>query len=128
MNQSQKIVVGDVSSLILAKTRMATSVLDSGWAMLKTQLHYKGQQAGRCVQVVSETHSSRSCSSCGRFSGPRGVNGLRVRRWRCAACGVWHDRDVNAAKNILRRAEHPARARQNPNPQDRWREQRDEGC
>src|ERR1700683_3114432 len=85
---------------------MAKSVLDSGWGMLKAFLQYKGQQAGRTVQVVSEKDTSRSCSSCGALTGPQGVNGLRVvRRWRCCQCGAWHDRDVNAARNILRRAE-----------------------
>jgi IS605 OrfB family transposase len=79
VNRYQKIVVGDVSSLRLAKTRMAKSVLDSGWGMLKAFLQYKGQQAGRTVQVVSEKDTSRSCSSCGCLTGPQGVNGLRVR-------------------------------------------------
>jgi IS605 OrfB family transposase len=97
----QTIVVGDVSSSKLAKTKMAKSVLDSGWGMLKTQLQYKGQQAGRSVSVVSERYTSVTCSSCGSLSGPRGVNGLIVRSWICRDCGESHDRDVNAARNIL---------------------------
>jgi IS605 OrfB family transposase len=101
VDQYQNIVVGDVSSLKLAKTRMAKAVLDSGWGMLKAQLQYKGKHAGRSVQVVSERNTSRACSSCGSLSGPRGVNGLRVRDWRCSECGASHDRDVNAARNIL---------------------------
>ena len=105
VNQYQKIVVGDVSSTQLVKTRMAKSVLDAGWGMLKVQLQYKCQQAGRSFEIVSERNTSRSCSSCGSLSGPRGVNGLRIRRWICRDCGESHDRDVNAAKNILRRAE-----------------------
>jgi putative transposase len=116
VDQYQKIVIGDMKSLPLTQTRMAKSVLDSGWSMLKTQLHYKGQQAGRCVQVVSERNTSRTCSSCGSLCGPQGVNGLRVRRWGCADCGEWHDRDVNAAKNILRRAELPASVSGNESP------------
>jgi IS605 OrfB family transposase len=105
VNQYQRIVVGDVSSRRLAKTRMAKSVLDAGWGMLRAQLQYKGQRAGRIVQIVSETNTSRTCSTCGSLSGPQGVNGLRVRRWSCGDCGESHDRDVNAARNILRRAE-----------------------
>jgi putative transposase len=108
VNQYQKIVVGDVSSTQLVKTRLAKSVLDAGWGMLKACLQYKGQQAGRFVQVVSERNTSRTCSLCGSLTGPQGVNGLRVRRWTCAICGESHDRDVNAARNILRRAEVPA--------------------
>lgn len=104
VNQYQKIIVGDVSSVGLARTRMAKSVLDSGWGMLKTQLLYKGEHAGRTVQVVNECNTTRVCSNCGQFSGPRGLRQLVVRRWTCD-CGVSHDRDVNAARNILRRAE-----------------------
>jgi putative transposase len=101
VDQYQIIVVGDVSSLKLARTRMAKSVLDAGWGMLKTQLQYKGQQAGRSVQVVSERNSTRVCGNCGALTGPKGVEQLVVRLWMCAACGDTHDRDVNAARNIL---------------------------
>jgi IS605 OrfB family transposase len=101
VDQYQNIVIGDVSSLKLIKTRMAKSVLDSGWGMLKTQLQYKGQQAGRSVQVVSERYSTRACSSCGALNGPTGLDRLVVRLWVCVACGETHDRDVNAARNIL---------------------------
>jgi len=101
VDQYQNIVVGDVSSLRLVKTRMAKSVLDSGWGRLKTQLQYKGQQAGRSVQVVSESYSTRACSSCGALTGPKGLDRLVVRHWVCGSCGDTHDRDVNAARNIL---------------------------
>ena len=101
----QKIVVGDVSSTQLVKTRMAKSVLDSGWGILRTMLQYKCQHAGRFFQIVSERDTSCSCSLCGSLSGPRGVNGLHVRRWICCDCGASHDRDVNSGKNFLRRAE-----------------------
>ena len=97
----QTILIGDVSSLKLVKTRMAKSVLDSGWSMLKTQLLYKGEHAGRSVEVVDEKFTTRVCGNCGSLSGPRGVGQLVVRRWECADCGTVHDRDVNAARNIL---------------------------
>jgi putative transposase len=97
----QTIVIGDVSSLKLAKTRMAKSVLDAGWGMLKTQLQYKGEDAGRCVVVIDERNTTRACSSCGALTGPSGLDSLVVRRWMCSGCGDTHDRDVNAAKNIL---------------------------
>jgi putative transposase len=101
INMYQNIIVGDVSSLKLAKTRMAKSVLDSGWGMLKRFLQYKGECAGRTVQIVNERNTSRGCSSCGALSGPSGLRQLAVRRWECAHCGECHDRDVNAARNIL---------------------------
>jgi transposase len=83
------------------KTRMAKSVLDAGWGILKTQLLYKGQQAGRCVSIVSERNTTRTCSGCGSLTGPAGLDMLVVRTWMCRECGVTHDRDVNAARNIL---------------------------
>lgn len=106
VDQYQTIVIGDVSSSRLAKTRMAKSVLDSGWNMLKTQLQYKGQQAGRSVSIVNEAYSTRTCSSCGSLTGPKGLDMLAVRRWICSECGDAHDRDVNAAKNILARSRY----------------------
>ena len=101
VNTYQNIVVGDVSSLALAKTRMAKSVLDSGWGMLKQMLRYKGEHAGRSVYVVNERNTTRACSSCGALTGPSGLRQLVVRQWECAHCGESHDRDVNAARNIL---------------------------
>jgi putative transposase len=97
----QNIIVGDVSSTRSAKTRMAKAVLDSGWGMLRQMLQYKGEHAGRSVEVVNERNTTRACSNCGALSGPRGLRQLVVRSWECACCGEPHDRDVNAARNIL---------------------------
>lgn len=101
VDQHGEIVVGDVSSTKLAKTPMAKSVLDAGWGQLKTMLSYKSDHAGIVFREVREAYTSRTCSSCGSLSGPQGVNGLRVRDWKCVECGALHDRDVNAARNIL---------------------------
>ena len=101
VNNYQNIVIGNVSSTNLVKTRMAKAVLDSGWGMLKTQLLYKGQQAGRSVEIVNEAFTTRACSECGSLSGPQGLRHLVVREWTCSDCGTEHNRDVNAAKNIL---------------------------
>src|SRR3984957_11924016 len=107
VNEYQTIKIGDVSSLKLAKTRMAKSVLDAGWGMLKTQLQYKGQQAGRSVIIVNERDSTRTCSSCKALMGPTGLDMLVIRTWVCGACGDIHDRDVNAARNILSAGRSP---------------------
>jgi len=93
-----------VSAPKLARTRLAKSVLDSGWGMLRRMLQYKGEHAGRSVEVVSERNTSRVCSQCGALSGPQGLRQLAVRAWTCSGCGEPHDRDVNAARNILARA------------------------
>jgi IS605 OrfB family transposase len=126
--QYQNIVIGDVSSLKLAKTRMAKSVLDSGWGMLKAQLHYKGQQAGRRVEVVNEAYTTRACSECGCLSGPQGLTALVVREWTCAECGAVHSRDVNAARNILRRRYRAAVSGNESPPNKRQPSQRPSRC
>jgi putative transposase len=101
VDQYEYIVVGDVSSTALAKTRMAKAVLDSGWGMLKRMLQYKGEHAGRSVAIVSERNTTRACSFCGTLTGPTGQDRLAVRHWDCPECGAGHDRDENAARNIL---------------------------
>lgn len=103
VNRCEAIYVGDVSSTKLVKTKMAKSVLDAGWYLLKTMLSYKCAHAGVVFKVVDESYTTQTCSSCGSLpeSRPRGIAGLGIREWTCSDCGVSHDRDVNAAKNIL---------------------------
>ena len=97
------IFVGDVASAKLVKTRMAKSTLDAGWSMLKTMLEYKSQQAGVVFEVVNESYTTQTCSCCGNIpaSSPKGRAGLRIREWTCSDCGAAHNRDTNAARNIL---------------------------
>lgn len=95
------VVVGNVSSNKLAKTKMAKSVYDAGWYILKTFLEYKViARSGKFIEV-NEAYSSQTCSCCGSISGPKGLAGLGVREWVCPDCGTNHDRDINAAINIL---------------------------
>lgn len=102
-----EIYVGNVSSSKLVKTKMAKSVLDAGWSMLKTMLEYKGAHAGIVVREVNERFSTQACSECGSISGPKGIEGLGIREWTCPDCGAEHLRDINAAKNILGRGRAP---------------------
>lgn len=97
------IFVGNVSSIKLVKTRMAKSVLDAGWSMLKTMLEYKSEHASVVFDEVNEAYTTQTCSSCGVLppERPKGIAGLGIREWTCSACGVTHDRDRNAAMNIL---------------------------
>lgn len=99
------IVVGDVKASTLARTAMAKGVLDVGWSSFRAMLRYKARLrgGGACLEV-SEYGSSQTCSECGGLpaSRPRGIAGLRERVWACSDCGAVHDRDVNAARNILR--------------------------
>lgn len=101
VNRCGEIYVGDVSSKKLVKTKMAKSTLDAGWSSLKTMLEYKCNFAGIIYKEVNEAFTTRSCSECGALSGPQGLTGLAERQWECAECGSSHDRDINAAKNIL---------------------------
>ena len=103
VNSHAAIIVGDVSSEKLARTRMAKSVLDAGWGMLKTQLAYKAIAQSVVFEVVNESNSTQTCSCCGVIpdSSPKGRAGLGIREWVCSECGAEHSRDVNAARNIL---------------------------
>lgn len=97
------IAVGDVAPAGLAKLHMAKSVLDAGWTSFRHQLAYKAVRHGAWFEEVDESHTTQVCSDCGAkpSSRPKGIAGLGIRSWICSECGGAHDRDVNAAKNIL---------------------------
>jgi IS605 OrfB family transposase len=97
------IAVGDVSAAGLARTNMAKSVLDASWSSFRSQLAYKAVKHGAWFEEVNESFTTQTCSDCGAKpdSRPRGIAGLGIRKWVCSDCGGLHDRDVNAAKNIL---------------------------
>lgn len=96
------IAVGNVSSMKLAKTKMAKSVYDASWSSFKNKLKQKAIAHGATFEEVNESFSSVTCSACGSRSGPKGLKGLQIRVWTCGDCGCVHDRDQNAALNILR--------------------------
>ena len=98
------VVVGNVSAKNLAKTNMAKSVLDASWSSFRQMLAYKAVKHGAQYLEVNEAFSTQTCSTCGVIpeSRPKGIAGLCIRTWECSDCGASHDRDVNAAKNILR--------------------------
>ncbi len=96
------IFVGNVNAKGLAQTKLAKSVLDAGWTTFRTMLKYKCDHAGVWFFEVNEAYTTQTCSCCGsRDSSPKGRAGLGIREWTCQGCGTTHDRDVNAAKNIL---------------------------
>lgn len=98
------IVVGNVNAASLKKTRMAKSVSDAGWSMFRNMLRYKASRHGARFIEADERFTSQACSCCGAISvsSPKGMGALGIRRWECSDCGASHDRDVNAARNILR--------------------------
>jgi IS605 OrfB family transposase len=104
-----RIAVGDVSSSKLVKTKMAKSVYDASWYGLKATLGSTAIRRGVAFHIVDEKWSTVACSDCGSKTGPSGLSALGVREWNCEECGSVHDRDTNAARNILTRcrALHP---------------------
>jgi len=99
VRDSQAVYAEDLAVSGLARTRLAKSVHDAGWAQLLRLIGEKAQQYGRTFHQVGRfTATSQTCSVCGTKDGPKP---LRVRSWRCGMCGAVHDRDVNAARNVL---------------------------
>jgi putative transposase len=96
------IVVGNVNAAGLAKTSMAKSVNDAGWSSFRNMLRYKAIAHGATFEEVNEAWSTQTCNACGVIAGPKGRAGLNERTWTCE-CGTTHERDVNAARNILMR-------------------------
>lgn len=98
IRENQAVFVEDLCVSGLARTRLAKSVHDAGWAMFTRMLEEKAARYGRTFVKVDRFYpSSQLCSVCGKKDGPKP---LSIREWQCAACGVVHDRDLNAAKNI----------------------------
>jgi putative transposase len=79
--------------------RLAKAIADCGWGTFRAMLGYKAARAGRRVIVIDRWYpSSKTCSACGYLLTELS---LSTRMWQCPSCGTRHDRDVNAAKNIL---------------------------
>ena len=98
VRDNQAVYVEDLAVSGLARTRLAKSVHDAGWATLVRLLEEKADRYGRSVFKVDRWFpSSQICSVCGVKDGPKPLN---IRQWTCANCGTEHDRDINAARNI----------------------------
>lgn len=103
VNNHDFISVEDLKVSSMVKNhRLSFSVADASWSTFLSLIEYKASRAGKhCVRVSSRYASTQLCSGCGEKTGPRGVSELGIREWECLSCGVVHDRDVNAARNIL---------------------------
>lgn len=95
------ICIEDLNAVAMEKKRrLAKSVADASFGEFRRQLEYKAEWYGKVVSVVDRFYpSSQLCSACGAKWD--GTKNLKVRKWVCPQCGASHDRDVNAAVNIL---------------------------
>jgi putative transposase len=94
------IVIEDLAVKNMIRNRsLATATSDCGWGEFRRQLAYKAARAGRRLIMIDRWYpSSKTCSACGHLLAELP---LSTRAWQCPSCGTRHDRDVNAAKNIL---------------------------
>ncbi|MGW3233264.1 RNA-guided endonuclease InsQ/TnpB family protein [Kitasatospora sp. NPDC001095] len=99
IRETQAVYLEDLNVHGLARTRLAKSVHDAGWSTFRRLLEEKAMRYGRHIGVIGRYQpTSQVCSTCGTLDGPKP---LGVRMWTCGACGTSHDRDLNAARNIL---------------------------
>lgn len=99
VRDNQAVYVEDLAVSGLARTRLSRAVHDAGWSQLLRLIDEKAAQYGRTFRKIGRFEpTSQVCSACGVKDGPKP---LAVRTWGCPACGTAHDRDVNAARNIL---------------------------
>ena len=97
IRENQTVIIEDLSVRNMVRNHsLARAISDASWSELRRHLEYKADWYGRTVIAVDRFYpSSKTCSACGHLATSMPLN---VREWECTACGVRHDRDVNAAK------------------------------
>ncbi|MGW4021106.1 RNA-guided endonuclease InsQ/TnpB family protein [Streptomyces sp. NPDC005009] len=100
VRENQTLVIEDLTVRTMVRNRsLARAISDAAWSEFRSLLEYKAAWYGREVIAVDRFFpSSRLCSTCGTL---RKQMRLGVRTWTCESCGAVHDRDVNAARNLL---------------------------
>ena len=93
------IVIEDLKSKNMMKNhKLAKAIGNASWYEFRTMLEYKCKWYGKQLIIVPPHYTSQECSNCHHNSGKKTLD---IREWICDNCGVHHDRDINAAKNIL---------------------------
>jgi putative transposase len=100
IHENQVVVMEDLNVSGMVKNRkLARAISQQGWSQFVSFLKYKATMYGReLLQVDRFYPSSKTCSSCGVIQSSLP---LHIREWTCDACGTIHDRDINAAKNLM---------------------------
>lgn len=99
VREFDEIITEDLNVAGLKKTNLGKSVSDASWSEFIRQLEYKSNWYGKSFVKIDRFYaSSQICSSCGHKDGKKALD---IREWTCSNCGVEHDRDFNAALNIL---------------------------
>ena len=100
MTRSAKGTIDNPGINVRQKSGLNRSITEQTWGMIRNQIAYKAEWAGREMVAVDPRFTSQRCSSCGMVA----AKNRKSKQYQCATCGMTEDADVNAALNILHKA------------------------